>query len=141
MDFIITKLTAKSADQLAILNKQLIEDEGNAKDLSHHYLCQRMKNWLKDERYFGFGIEIEEQMKAYLLACYEDDFVYLRQLVTDREYRCHGMASALIAHLEKFVGPSQQLRLDVLMSNKNAMYFYAKLGFQPFYMAMLKNTL
>lgn len=140
MNFIITKLTATSAEQLAILNQQLIEDEGNAKNLSHHYLSQRMKNWLKDDHYFGFGIEINEQIKSYLLACYEDDFVYLRQLVTDREYRRHGMASALIAHLEEFLGPSQQLRLDVLMTNKNAMYFYAKLGFQPFYMAMLKHT-
>lgn len=140
MDFVITKLTTKSIDQLAILNKQLIEDEGNAKNLSHHYLCQRMKGWLKNNHYFGFGIEIDGQVKAYLLACYEDDFVYLRQLVTDRDYRRHGMASALIMHLEKFLGPSQQLRLDVLMSNKNAMYFYAKLGFQPFYMAMLKHT-
>ncbi|MFM2484164.1 GNAT family N-acetyltransferase [Celerinatantimonas yamalensis] len=136
----VIPLTIKHIEQLGRLNQQLLEDEGNSKNLSHSYLCQRMRGWLKDANYFGFGCVIEGQIAAYILACYEDDFIYVRQLVTDREYRRQGHASKLLQHIETYLGSAKQIRLDVLMNNQSAMFFYAKLGFKPFYMAMIKHT-
>ncbi|CAG9001173.1 MAG: hypothetical protein CENE_03190 [Candidatus Celerinatantimonas neptuna] len=136
----IVSLNITHVNELGILNQQLLEDEGNHKSLSYDYLCQRMSRWLKNRDYFGFGYIYQNQLVAYLLACHEDEYCYIRQLVTDREHRRQGYASKLLNYIENHLGTNQQLRLDVLISNKNAMCFYAKRGYNPFYMAMIKTT-
>ncbi|MFM2479865.1 GNAT family N-acetyltransferase [Celerinatantimonas sp. YJH-8] len=138
----IIPLTSDYLSDLARLNHQLLEDEGNTKSLSTEYLYQRMKNWLENKQFFGFGgLNDDGQLVAYLLACYESEsIVYVRQLITERNYRRQGYASTLLKHLEKYLGADQQIKLDVLMHNKNAIYFYASQGYKPFYMAMVKTT-
>lgn len=141
MDYSMIALDLPYCQQLATLNQQLLEDEGNSQQLSQHYLAQRMHKWLSQDDYFGYACQLpSQQIVAYLLACYQDDYVYIRQLVTERQYRKRGLASALFAQIENKTQAGKQIRLDVLVSNKNAMFFYARQGFKPFYMNMIKNT-
>lgn len=136
----IVPLKVEYIDDLAALNHQLLEDEGNSKTLSTKYLRQRMKTWLNNHHYFGYGcLNDDGNIVAYLLACEEEESVYLRQLITDRQFRRQGLASSLLKRLEQHA-VHQPIKLDVLMSNKDAIYFYASQGYKPFYMTMVKST-
>ena len=119
------------AQALAVLNKQLIEDEGHSNPMSVRELAARMGKWLQNG-YFCYGIARNGRPVAYALYRDDGDYFYLRQLFTARDHRNQGLASKLLEHLKTTVFAKKTVRLEVLSGNKRALKFYQKHGFEVY---------
>ncbi len=47
MDLTLRRATEDDLDDLAVMNKQLIEDEGSRNPMNREQLADRMKGWLR----------------------------------------------------------------------------------------------
>jgi|SRR5690606_3376619 len=133
----IVRLDESYAEELAALNRQLIEDEGHSNSMSESQLANRMRGWLRGE-YLCFGIVDDARIVAYSLHKDAGDFYYIRQLFTARDARNQGLASKLLAHLETHVLTGKPIRLEVLVGNTHAQKFYAARGYLAYCHTLVK---
>lgn len=65
-------------------------------------------------------------------------FVYINEIFVDAEWRHQGVGQALMEAASKWALQKEipLMRLSVLPDNKEAVAFYASLGFSPFMMSM-----
>lgn len=84
----LQKCYAKDAGTLALLNKQLIEDEKSDNAMNISELEGRMKEFLETDYSAYFFIE-DNQIIGYALVRNTSRPVYLRQFLIDRKYRKH----------------------------------------------------
>lgn len=126
----VSKMTTKQVKALALLNAELIQDEGHNNSMTLAELEQRMFHWLESGEYQCHAVLHRNLPVAYSLWRDEPSNLHIRQLFTLRHYRKRGLATKLIRHLEYFFAGEKPLRLEVLTTNQDAIRFYEHLGFQ-----------
>ena len=127
----ITELNERYSEALAVLNEQLILDEGHSNAMDIQALTARMRRWLQHD-YRCYGIIRSSLPIAYALYRDDGDCFYLRQLFTARAYRNQGLASQLLEYLQLRVFLNKPVRLEVLVDNKRAVDFYHTHGFKVY---------
>lgn len=134
----LQKCTMKDVPKLALLNKQLIDDEKSDNPMSIKELESRMKGFLETDYSAYFFIE-DSQIIGYALIRNTSDPVYLRQFLIDRKYRKqHYGARAfqmLVQHLD-----IKEIDLEVLPWNKDGLAFWKHCGFNETCIAMRYNV-
>ena len=125
----ITRATHADVDQLAVLNKYLIEDEQHPNSMNVQQLAERMSGWLQTE-YIGYLAWIDDRIVAYCLFRDDGDFNYLRQLYVDRGFRRQAIATQLLDWMYTTIWTDKKVRLGVLAHNEGAIAFYKQYGFE-----------
>ncbi len=139
----LRKAGVSDIEILALMNSQLIEDEGSQNPMSIQQLEVRMLNWLKEhweidlicesERVVGYALYQFRQNPYFQ----EQDEVYLRQYFISREHRGKGLGLEGIRVLkESRFNKASTIVIDVLESNSRGMNFWRKAGFLPYYVNM-----
>ncbi|WP_276357680.1 GNAT family N-acetyltransferase [Cohnella caldifontis] len=112
---------------LALLNKQLIEDEGHDNKMDLIQLKERMKEFINSEYRAVLFIE-EDNIKGYALLNVKLNPVYLRQFFICRECRREGYGTLAFQKLIEYLGTSR-IDIEVLSWNERAINFWRSLGF------------
>lgn len=121
---------------LAVLNEQLIEDQGHENPMRGRELADRMSGWLAGEYTAALGI------LDGVPACYalwrpaEGGGIHLRQFFVAREFRRRGVGRRAIAALQDEYWPGHRITLDVLVGNERGTAFWHSLGFEDHTVAM-----
>lgn len=127
----VSRMSSRQSKSLALLNAELIQDEGHSNALTLPELEQRMTGWLDSEEYKCHAVLHRNLPVAYCLWREEPSHLHVRQLFTLRQYRGRGLATKLINYLQvKQSVAHKPLRLEVLSTNRSAIRFYKKLGFE-----------
>lgn len=139
MDLTLRRATEGDLDELAIMNKQLIEDEGSRNPMNREQLADRMRGWHREDWRIDL-ICLGNAIAGYALYRFEPDpyqeerqDVYLRQYFIKREFRNRGIGRQGIRQLmaERFQGVGNVM-IEVLESNPDGKLFWEKAGFQPY---------
>jgi GNAT superfamily N-acetyltransferase len=132
--------------ELALLNKQLIEDEGSCNPMNLAQLEERMRGWLKGD--WKIKLFYEETVPQYILGytlyqIRQDEYdpmqqsVYLRQMFVRREKRSQGLGRQVLKQLVKqYMPPEARIEIDVLSSNPSGERFWHSMGFKPYFIQM-----
>ena len=132
------RLGINRADELAHLNKQLIEDEGHSNPMSIEELQKRMSEWLSSN-YMGVALEQDGNILSYALWRDDGEYYYLRHLFTQRSHRRKGYARILLEHIESELLGHKPIRVEVLSGNADALSFYKSLGYTTYANTMQKT--
>lgn len=124
----IKKCTLEDVPQLAVLNKQLIEDEKSNNPMSIEELEERMSGFLNSE-YEAFFFLIEETVVGYALVKHSCTPLYLRQFLIAREYRQRHYGTEAFRLLLEYLGVDQ-MDIEVLPWNERGMRFWESCGFK-----------
>lgn len=124
----------KDVTKLALLNKQLIEDEKSDNAMNISELERRMKGFLETDYSAYFFIE-NSQIIGYALIRNTSNPIYLRQFLIDRDYRKHHYGSQAFQMLLKYLNISE-IAIEVLPWNKNGLAFWKHCGFSETCIAM-----
>ncbi len=82
----VIKCDLKDLEMLAVLNKQLIDDEKSNNPMSIKELEERMKGFLTTD-YEAYFFENDEDIIGYALVKTDCTPLYLRQFLINRKYR------------------------------------------------------
>jgi GNAT superfamily N-acetyltransferase len=146
MTLILKKATILDLDQLVVMNKHLIEDEGSGNPMSIEQLLNRMKDWLES----GWEIDLlceSSSVVGYALYQFRPhpynesrEEVYLRQFFVKREYRNRGYGNEGIKLLiSERLQDMDTITIDVLETNPAGMRFWQKIGFLPYSTTMKRG--
>jgi len=148
MTLSIRVATEDDIEVLAMMNKQLIEDEGHRNPMSVPELAQRMGGWLRSGWDADVFVQANTPASGTIIgyALYQhrkDDFfpdqrvVYLRQFLIKREYRDQGLGRLALRELFNARFPSKcTVIVDVLTANERGIRFWQQVGFQPYSMTL-----
>jgi ribosomal protein S18 acetylase RimI-like enzyme len=125
----ITKAELSDVEQLAVLNKHLIEDERHPNPMNVQQLAQRMSGWLQGE-YTCYLVTEDRRTVAYCLFRDDGEYYYMRQLFVERANRRRHIATRLLDWMFQNVWTDKKVRLDVLSHNEDAIAFYKAYGFR-----------
>src|SRR6266700_3632155 len=105
--------TADDCPLLAVLNHQLIRDEGHRNRMTVPELEQRMRGWLSEE-YRAVIYEDGGEIVAYALFREQAEEIYLRQLFVVRHRRRQGIGRRAMEILRSQVWPKcKRLTVEV----------------------------
>src|SRR5438067_9662402 len=128
--------TAADAPVLAVMNQQLIRDEGHRNPMTLPELEARMAGWLAG----GYRAALFEDAGAavgYALFRRDPDFVYLRQLFVRPDRRRKGVARDALSWLRVHAwADAPRVRIDVLVGNAGAIAFWRAVGFRDYCLTM-----
>ncbi len=130
--------TASTVDAplLAEMNRQLIVDEGHRNRMSLAELEDRIAEWLRGD-YRAALFEDGGQVVGYALYRTEPDHVYLRQFFVVADRRRQGVGRAAFDWLRKNAWQNlPRIRLDVLISNQQAIAYWRTIGFRDYCLTM-----
>lgn len=130
----LQKCSIKDVAKLALLNKQLIEDEKSDNAMNINELEKRMKEFLETDYSAYFFIE-DSQIVGYALIRNTDNPVYLRQFLIDRNYRKNHYGTQAFQMLLKYLD-IKEIDLEVLPWNKSGLAFWKHCGFNETCIAM-----
>lgn len=130
----IQKCTMADVSKLALLNKQLIDDEKSDNSMSIKELESRMKGFLETDYSAYFFIE-DSQIIGYALIRNTSSPVYLRQFLIDRNYRKHHYGTQAFQMLLQYLDV-KEIDLEVLPWNKGGLDFWRHCGFHETCIAM-----
>ena len=115
---------------LAILNAQLISDEGHRNPMTVAQLEERMRAWLTSGEYRAILWEERNEVVAYVLFRETEEEVYLRQFFVVRHRRREGIGRQAIAALFTHVWPRyKRWTVSVLVKNTEAVAFWHEMGY------------
>lgn len=114
--------------QLAIFNKQLIEDEKSDNPMTIHELENRMDDFLKTE-YDAFFFEANNAIVGYALVKTSCSPLYLRQFFIGREYRKNHCGTEAFHALLEYLNVDS-IDIEVLSGNEQGNRFWESLGFK-----------
>lgn len=124
----IVKCTMKDVPKLALLNKQLIDDEKSDNRMTIEELEERMRNFLNTD-YAAYFFVCDEVIIGYALLKNVCTPLYLRQFLIDRKYRKQHYGTeafnALIDYLEV-----SSINIEVLSWNEIGKCFWENCGFK-----------
>ena len=123
------KAAASDVEELAELNRQLIEDERHPNPMGPAELAERMARWLR-EGYTCYLAREAGTTVGYCLYRDDGDHYYLRQLFVVRTHRRRGIARTLMDWMYDNIWTDKRVRLDVLAHNEEAVAFYRACGFR-----------
>lgn len=125
---VIRKCKLEDIPKLALLNKQLIEDEKSDNPMSIQELEERMTGFLNTE-YDAYFFMVDEDVVGYALVKNSCRPLYLRQFLIDRKYRKHHYGTeafnSLIQYLEV-----KSIDIEVLSWNEAGNRFWESCGFK-----------
>lgn len=125
---VIRKCKLEDIPKLALLNKQLIEDEKSDNPMSIQELEERMTGFLNTE-YDAYFFMVDEDIMGYALVKNSCRPLYLRQFLIDRKYRKHHYGTeafnSLIQYLEV-----KSIDIEVLSWNEAGNRFWESCGFK-----------
>lgn len=130
----LQKCTMKDVSELAVLNKQLIDDEKSNNVMNINELESRMKRFLETDYSAYFFIE-DNQIIGYALIRNTSNPVYLRQFLIDRNYRKHHYGTQAFQLLLQYLDV-KEIDLEVLPWNKSGLAFWKQCGFNETCIAM-----
>jgi len=127
----ITLRPASSADLdvLAIMNKQLIEDEKHDNPMSVSELKQRMEGFIAGDYLALLGME-KDNIIGYALVNKNAKPLYLRQFFIRREERRKGHGRRLFYSLLEYLN-TDTIDIEVLAWNETGKSFWESLQFGP----------
>ena len=124
----IKKCTLEDIPQLALLNKQLIEDEKSNNAMSIKELEERMHEFITTEYDAYFFIK-QEAIVGYALVKNKCNPLYLRQFLIRREYRKNHYGTQAFQSLMKYLNVNT-IDIEVLPWNETGIRFWESLGFR-----------
>ena len=128
------KCTMIDVPKLALLNKQLIDDEKSDNPMNVSELENRMKGFLETDYSAYFFIE-DSQIIGYALIKNTSNPVYLRQFLIDRNYRKQHYGTQAFQMLLQYLD-IKEIDLEVLPWNKDGLAFWKHCGFNETCIAM-----
>jgi ribosomal protein S18 acetylase RimI-like enzyme len=121
---------------LALMNQQLIRDEGHRNPMNLEQLQARMGKFIQSD-YKAILAEQDGVVCGYALIRYEEQYVYVRQLFVTVEHRNKGMGRAIIDWLRANAMQGRpQIRIDVLIGNQSGIAFWHAIGFSDYSLCM-----
>jgi len=138
--------TLDDVSMLAMMNQQLIVDEGSQNEMTLDELKTRMFTWLSGDR-DAVIVERDEDVIGYMLFWhhadeyypYKDSF-YIRQFFIEPRYRRRGIGQVAFNLIVKHhFADSAAITLDVLQSNPEGKAFWEKLGFYEYHTTMRRE--
>ena len=133
----INRADASDVEELAELNRQLIEDEQHPNPMTRAELAERMLRWM-EEGYRCYVARADGAIAGYCLFRDDRKHYYLRQLFVARGQRRRGIATALMDWMYANVWTGKPVRLDVFAHNEEAVAFYRGYGFRVAVLRMEK---
>ncbi len=133
----VVKADASQVEELAELNRQIIDDEQHPESMTRAQLAERMASWLQDG-YVGYVAHRAGATVGYCLFRDAGRHYYLRQLFIARSHRRRGLATALLDWMYANVWAGKPVRLDVFAHNERAVAFYKAYGFRVAVLRMEK---
>lgn len=124
---LIQKCTLADVTQLALLNKQLIDDEKSNNTMSIKELEERMHEFITTEYDAYFFIK-QETVVGYALVKNTCNPLYLRQFLIDREYRKNHYGTQAFHTLMGYLNVNS-IDIEVLPWNEPGIRFWGSLGF------------
>lgn len=128
MELKIRVCTEEDLDLLAVLNKQLIEDEQHDNRMSLDQLRERMQGFLRSN-YRAYLFENGAQTIGYALVDHARQPLYLRQFFICREVRRKGYGKKAFHQLLNLLA-TECIDLEVLSWNEKGIKFWRALGFK-----------
>ena len=126
-NMLIKKCSLSDVEELAQLNKQLIEDEKSDNTMNIEELKARMHGFLENDYDAYFFME-ENKIIGYALARHTSNPMYLRQFYIDRNFRRQGKGRAALKVLLKEL-KTDTIDIEVLSWNEAAIKFWESCGF------------
>lgn len=133
----IRKCGIEDSETLALLNKQLIDDEKSDNPMSVAELTERMKGFLSKE-YSAYFFEAEDSVLGYALVKTDCKPLYLRQFFIARQYRRQRLGTEAFYALMGLLG-ADTIDVEVLSHNEAGNRFWENLGFQEISRYMRKS--
>ena len=130
----IQECTIADVSKLAVLNKQLIDDEKSDNPMNVSELETRMKEFLEKDYSAYFFIE-DNLVIGYALIRKNSNPVYLRQFIIDRNYRGHHFGTQAFQMLLRYL-EIKEIDIEVLPWNENGLAFWKHCGFKETCIAM-----
>ena len=124
----IRKCTLNDVKQLAILNKQLIEDEKSDNPMTVAELEERMRDFLETDYEAYFFMENREVM-GYALVNKTRNPMYLRQFMIERKFRKQHIGTIAFDMLLNVLNV-KEMDVEVLSWNEAGLAFWEGCGFQ-----------
>lgn len=124
----IIKCSQDDIPQLAVFNKQLIEDEKSDNPMSVKELESRMDGFLKTE-YDAYFFEVDKVIVGYALVKNSCTPLYLRQFFIGREYRKNHCGTEAFHALLEYLNVDS-IDIEVLSRNEQGNRFWESLGFK-----------
>ena len=124
----IRKCTLEDVSLLAVLNKQLIEDEQSNNPMTVQELEERMSGFLNSE-YDAYFFRVEVEVVGYALVKRTCTPLYLRQFLIAREYRQRHYGTEAFHALLEYLDV-EQMDIEVLPWNERGMRFWESCGFK-----------
>ena len=124
----IKKCTLKDVAQLAILNKQLIDDEKSDNPMSIKELEDRMTGFLNTE-YDAYFFVVNNAVVGYALVKNTCSPLYLRQFFIDRQYRKQHLGTEAFKSLIEYL-KVKSIDIEVLSWNEVGNRFWESCGFK-----------
>lgn len=124
----VKKCELKDAETLAILNKQLIEDEKSDNPMNVKELEERMRGFLTSD-YQAYFFEVDNNIVGYALVKTTCTPLYLRQFLIDRKYRKKHYGTDAFHSLLRHLG-IDNIDIEVLSWNEAGKRFWESCGFK-----------
>ncbi len=124
----IQKCTLEDTPQLALLNKQLIDDEKSDNPMNIIELEERMISFLTSD-YDAYFFVVEENVIGYALVKNTCNPLYLRQFLIDRNYRKNHYGTKAFHALMEYLS-IDSIDIEVLSWNERGILFWESCGFQ-----------
>ena len=125
----IQKCTAEDSSALALLNKELIEDENSDNQMTLPELEDRMRGFLATE-YDAYFIKAEETVVGYALVRTSCRPLYLRQFLIMRAHRRKHYGKQAFEALLETLG-TDAIDIEVYSWNERGIRFWESCGFKP----------
>lgn len=118
---------------LAVLNQQLIQDEGHRNPMPVPELEERMRRWLVSGEYRAVLFFLEGELVAYALYKETSEEIYLRHFFVVRHRRREGIGRAAMGKLFADVWPQgKRLSVSVLVENTAALSSWRAMGYKDY---------
>ena len=124
----IRKCTLDDVSKLAVLNKQLIEDEQSNNPMTVKELEERMRGFLSSE-YDAYFFLVAEAVVGYALVKHTCTPLYLRQFLIERGYLQMHYGTEAFHELLEYLGVDR-MDIEVLPWNERGMRFWENCGFK-----------
>lgn len=120
--------TDEDLDLLAVLNKQLIEDEQHDNKMNLEQLRERMKGFIHSD-YKAYLFENDFKTIGYALVDHTRNPLYLRQFFICRDVRRQGYGKTAFHELLKYLD-TETVDIEVMAWNERGIGFWRALGFK-----------
>lgn len=137
-ELVFRAATSDDVPQLALWNRQLIDDEGHDNSMSIGELETRMRSWLAAE-YQALIFEECATSAAVAYALFRDatEWIHLRQFFVLRGCRRRGIGARAVSLLrDEVFAPGRPVIVEAMARNHAALLFWRAVGFADRYVGL-----